>query len=70
MIGSILFFVSDLALLFNVFGNGGVIADNICLLTYYPAQGLLALAVYLASRKVSAVTKPADDREKVAYKNA
>ena len=57
MLGSVLFFVSDLALLFHIFGNGGVIADNICLLTYYPAQGLLALSVYLASRKVQSAVK-------------
>ena len=65
MIGSVLFFVSDLALLFNVFGGGGVVADNICLLTYYPAQGLLALSVYLASRKYQTTTKPTE-REKKA----
>ncbi len=64
MVGSILFFVSDLALLFNVFGNGGVVADNICLLTYYPAQGLLALSVYLASRKGQTAVKPAETEKK------
>ena len=70
MIGSILFFVSDLALLFNVFGNVGVVADNICLLTYYPAQGLLALAVYLASRKGDSKTKPVEEEKQVAENNA
>ena len=49
--GSILFFLSDLALLFCMFGNGGVVADNICLLTYYPGQGLLACSVYFTGNK-------------------
>ena len=62
MVGSILFFVSDLALLFNVFGNGGVTADNICLLTYYPAQGLLALSVYLASRQTKTVAEKTETK--------
>ena len=70
LVGSILFFVSDLALLFCNFGNGGVVADNICLLTYYPAQGLLALSVYLASKNTQVKTKPADARKKAKENNA
>lgn len=50
VIGSALFFISDLALLFSIFGGGGVPADNVCLLTYYPAQGILALAIYFACK--------------------
>ena len=50
MIGSILFFISDLMLLFNVFGsveaNVALIFDNLCLATYWPAQVLLAYSIY------------------------
>ena len=50
VIGSILFFISDLMLLFNVFGsveaNVALIFDNLCLATYWPAQVLLAYSVF------------------------
>ncbi len=45
MLGSILFFVSDFMLLLNVFGGVGLVADVICLLTYYPAEFLLAHSI-------------------------
>lgn len=49
-IGSILFFISDLMLLFDVFSNvdasTALIFDNLCLATYWPAQVLLAYSIY------------------------
>lgn len=51
-IGSLLFFISDLCLLFYCFtDNPLLIFDNLCLLTYYPAVTLLATSIYFASRK-------------------
>ncbi len=44
--GSLLFFISDIALLFYVFGNAGEAANTVCLLTYFPAQCILAYSVY------------------------
>lgn len=44
-IGSLLFFLSDLMLLLCYFGNGGMLADVICLATYYPGQALLAFTL-------------------------
>lgn len=45
-VGALLFYISDVCLLFNVFGNLPKIVDIMCLCTYYPAQGLLASSVY------------------------
>jgi hypothetical protein len=45
MIGSILFFISDTMLLFDVFGHV-VLTDIICLVTYYPGQILIAHSVF------------------------
>lgn len=51
-IGSLLFFISDLCLLFYCFTeNPLLIYDNLCLITYYPAVTLLATTIYYASRK-------------------
>lgn len=55
MIGSILFFLSDLMLLFNVFSNivdPYRIFDIICLVLYYPAEILLATSIYYSNRKI------------------
>ncbi|MBR2468404.1 MAG: lysoplasmalogenase [Clostridia bacterium] len=46
LIGSALFFLSDLMLLLCYFGNGGMLADIICLATYFPGQGLLAYSLF------------------------
>ena len=43
-VGSVLFFLSDFMLLLDVFGDGPRITIWLCLLFYYPAQCLLALA--------------------------
>ena len=50
LIGSFLFFFSDLMLLFNVFGTGMTFAthkifDYLCLATYYPGQCVLAHSI-------------------------
>ena len=51
LIGSLLFFISDLCLLFYCFtDNPLLIFDNLCLLTYYPAVTILATCIYYASR--------------------
>jgi uncharacterized membrane protein YhhN len=44
-VGSLLFFFSDLMLLFDVFGDVGLWADILCLATYYPAQCFLAYSI-------------------------
>lgn len=48
-LGSVLFFFSDLMLVFDWFMNGGRPAALLCLGTYYPAQWLLAYSVYALS---------------------
>ena len=45
LIGSVLFFVSDLMLLLDQFANVPAFVDDICLITYYPAEILLALSI-------------------------
>ena len=45
MIGSCLFFFSDLMLLLDVFAGLGSVVGILCLATYYPAQILLALSL-------------------------
>lgn len=49
--GSFLFFFSDLMLVLYVFGNAPRIADILCVVTYYPAQCILAHAMYRYGRK-------------------
>ena len=46
MLGSILFYISDVMLLFWMFGRGGQLADTLCLYTYFPGQCLMAHALY------------------------
>lgn len=43
--GSCLFFFSDLMLLLNVFADLGRVVSVLCLITYYPAQCILALSI-------------------------
>lgn len=50
LIGSVLFFFSDFMLLFNVFANVSSVFGVLCLITYYPAEFLLALSIS-ASKK-------------------
>lgn len=57
LIGSILFYISDLMLLLYVFGGAPEITDIICIATYYPAQCLLAHSIYhAATPRTSVVT--------------
>ena len=51
VIGSILFFFSDLMLLLNVFGDLSRVFDVLCLATYYPAECLLAIALFTQNPK-------------------
>lgn len=53
LLGTLLFFLSDLMLVFHQFANGGRLFDFFCLLLYYPAECFLALSV-LASRRLGA----------------
>lgn len=46
-LGSIMFFVSDVALAFNVFGGAPSWADPLCLVTYFPGQFVIAFSLYL-----------------------
>lgn len=44
--GSILFFFSDLMLVLHAFGGAHFVADILCLMTYYPGQGVLGYSIY------------------------
>ena len=46
-VGSILFFVSDLSLLLNMFGKMHTVPRILCLATYYPAQFILAFSMFV-----------------------
>lgn len=59
MLGSLLFFLSDLMLLFNVFGDVSRIFDIMCLVFYYPAEVLLAISITYSGR---------DDKEMGVFK--
>lgn len=50
LLGTLLFFLSDLMLVFHQFAGAGTLFDFFCLLLYYPAECFLALSV-LASRR-------------------
>lgn len=50
MIGSILFLFSDLMLLFNVFSDISRVYRYLCLLSYYPAEILLAYSLFLTKK--------------------
>lgn len=46
LLGSAMFWFSDLMLAWNIFGNGGHLAGTLCLYTYWPGQYLLAHTLY------------------------
>lgn len=48
--GSVLFFFSDLMLVLYMFGDAPWVIDRLCLLSYFPAQGLLAFSSFLYTR--------------------
>jgi len=50
-LGSILFYFSDLMLVLRYFAGGSAMFGTLCLATYFPAQGLLALSVFFHVRK-------------------
>ena len=51
LVGSFLFFFSDLMLLLNVFGNMPRVIGVLCLATYYPAECVLAFAISKSVKK-------------------
>lgn len=63
-LGALLFFISDMFLLFSVFGGAPKVADILCLATYYPAQGLLATSI-LYVNYVNAVNKANNKNEQL-----
>ncbi len=52
VIGSILFFFSDLMLLLNIFASLSKVVGVLCLATYYPAEFLLAFSIFIHKNKV------------------
>ncbi len=50
-VGSLLFFISDIALVFYVFAGASEIANTVCLMTYVPAQCVLAFSMILPETK-------------------
>ena len=50
MLGSLLFFLSDLMLLLNVFAELSEVFDILCLVFYYPAEILLAISISYSGR--------------------
>ena len=52
LIGSLLFFLSDLMLLFNMFANFDTnVFEVLCLVLYYPAEILLACSIFYKDKK-------------------
>ena len=52
VVGSCLFFFSDLMLLLNVFADLPRVVDILCLVTYYPAQCILAYSIMVKACEV------------------
>ena len=53
VIGSILFFFSDLMLLLNIFASLPRVVGVLCLATYYPAEFLLGYSIFVHKNKES-----------------
>lgn len=51
LVGSILFFFSDLMLLLGIFGSLPRVVGVLCLATYYPAEILLAFSIFVHKDK-------------------
>ena len=45
MLGAILFFISDVMLVFDNFANISQVFDTLCLATYYPGEFLLSFGL-------------------------
>ncbi len=52
MLGSLLFFLSDLMLLFSRFADVSGAFSDACLILYYPAEIILATSIYYANLKI------------------
>ena len=66
VVGSVLFFFSDLMLLFSVFlPSSGIVFDILCLVTYYPAQCLLGAALLFTKSGECSKATPAKVEEVV-----
>ncbi len=64
VVGSGLFFFSDLMLLLNVFlPSNSIVFDILCLVTYYPAQCVLASALLFTKTKEDAKPEVAETTE-------
>ena len=50
VLGSVLFFLSDLMLLFRLFASAPVIMSHLCVIFYYPAQFILAYSITYVSK--------------------
>lgn len=48
-VGSLMFYLSDLFLMFNIFGNIGRVGSVLCLGFYYPAEFLLAESIVVCN---------------------
>ncbi len=59
MLGAILFFFSDLMLLFFEFGGKIIIFDYLCLYTYYPGEFLLGVCILLNKNNYAKIFDPA-----------
>lgn len=44
-VGSLFFYLSDMFLMFYLFGGKNILFDNLCLIFYYPAQFILAMSI-------------------------
>lgn len=51
LVGGILFYFSDVMLVFDAFADTPSFVARLCMYTYYPAQSLLALSVYFTTKK-------------------
>lgn len=63
IVGSCLFFFSDLMLLLNVFGDLGKVVSVLCLVTYYPAQCILAMSIGINQYILKEVDTPSSNLE-------
>ena len=55
MIGSTMFYFSDLMLLFYIFGGAPDITNALCLFNYYPAQCVLAYSIFAFAKNYQPV---------------
>ncbi len=57
LIGALMFFLSDLMLLFNVFASAPFVFDVACIALYYPAEFVLAFSILFAGFKYEKQSK-------------